>query len=147
MVQNQHIRRSASTVNTAEAGFTIIELMIAIMVLVVGIVAVLQSFVAINSLRSSADQRTQVQTHSATIMDEIYQADIAGLTTYVPPAFVGGPDVDVAIAFIDENGDSVTPPLEDGVVLPNPVIVSITMTSTYTSGREVTTVSSAVARR
>lgn len=133
--------------STNERGFTLIELMIASSLFIVGIVAALQSFVGSNNLRMDAEQRTTIQSRTHSVMDEIYRADIDALLAYVPPQYDGFPTFDIAISYVDMDGNQVTPPLVDVTELPNPLQVFVTTTSTLASGREVTMTTASIVRR
>ncbi len=134
-------------------GFTLIELMIASAIFVVGIVAAMQSYVSSNNLRIDAEQRTTVYVRTHTVMDEIYRAELGAsdepgtLLGYVPPEFDGFPTFDIDIVYLDGNGTLVSPPLVGVEDLPNPLQVFVTTTSTYLSGREETLTTASIVRR
>jgi prepilin-type N-terminal cleavage/methylation domain-containing protein len=136
-------------------GFTLLELMIATGLFVVGIVAVLQSFVASNQLRMATEEKTVAQTALSTVMDEIYRADLDTLLTYAPPAFDGAPVVNVDVFYaLDPDLDPdnplyrsllpLNPPEAD---LPNPLEVFITLTASLSNGRDITMTTASVVRR
>ena len=136
----------------SEGGFTLIELMIASALFVIGIVGVLSSYTSSSTLRMSAEERTVIQARISSTMDEIYRIDDTDpapldLNNYTPPDFDGYPNMAMVVQFEDDTGTLVTPPLADTVELPNPLHVVLTTTVTFTSGREVVYVTETFARR
>jgi prepilin-type N-terminal cleavage/methylation domain-containing protein len=133
-----------------EPGFTLLEVMIAAGIILVGLVAVMNSVVSTNSLRASADDRTVVRARLATVIDELRRASGDELRNYTPPSFTDrSPAIEIEVEYVmNEERDRLSPPINDeDIEIPNPVEVHITSTATFTAGRTVTTHTAAILLR
>jgi prepilin-type N-terminal cleavage/methylation domain-containing protein len=133
-----------------ESGFTLLEVMIAAGIILIGLVAVMNSVVSTNSLRASADDRTVVRARLATVIDELRRADADGLRNYTPPSFTDrSPAIEIEVEYVmNEDGERASPPITDeDIEIPNPVEIHITSTATFSAGRTVTTHTAAILRR
>jgi type II secretory pathway pseudopilin PulG len=74
----------------SESGFTLVETLIAIVVLVFGIIAVTNLLVVAASSNSLANESTAAAAEASEMMDRIKAVPFQQLVGIVPPTFVGG---------------------------------------------------------
>jgi len=121
-----------------QEGLTLLELMIAAGVFVIGFVMLFGSVFSIRETSIISEDRTACMTHLTSLMEDMRALSHSELLAYVPPTITGlvNPSVEVKL-YLD--GDTfVTPPMDEGDLpepLPNPCEVQLTVSWIDRNGR------------
>ena len=110
-------------------GFTLLELMVAAAIILIGLVLFLRSMTSIHTVRNSAEEEAIIDARVASVMDELFRADAELLRNYEPPTYgdIGYEDLP-AVTFTIEyeiGGDRLSPPIDNDIAIPNPLEVHV----------------------
>ncbi len=133
---------------SSESGLTLLEIMFAAGVLVVGFVLVFGSVFSISEARDVTEGRAAAMAQLASVMEEVRRTSYSELLAYEPPAPDGlGEDATVEVRCFYNDGTSLELPVPvDSVpdLLPNPCEIQVTVTWHDLRGRTLTRTSSAL---
>lgn len=126
----------------AEDGLTLIELMMAAGVVLVGIVMAMSAIVTISQTSASNEELAIARSHLATVAENLHNAPLETVLAYTPPAMTGlGAEETVTVSIAEADGTLVETPVaadyDDGG-LPNPLEVRIDVTWRTGAGRTIT---------
>ena len=134
--------RDILTQNHSKAGFTLLEVMLAITIFIVLIVMLFGALVQLYSLQSLNQQRVTAVSHAMTVVDELQGMNSIEFFSYIPPDFsiVGHPTV-TTVEVVEANGDLTELPISGADVayrlaLPNPMEFRIRVMWIGSDGRD-----------
>lgn len=122
-----------------EEGLTLIELMMAAGVVLIGIVMTMSAILAISQTTASNEDLTKARSHLATVAEDLRSRALEDIVAYTAPAMEGlGAFETISISVVDSGGNLVPVPVAanyDSSALPNPLQVRITVTWRSGAGR------------
>lgn len=126
----------------AEDGLTLIELMMAAGVVLVGIVMAMSAIVTIAQTSASNEELAIARSHLATVAENLHNAPLETVLAYTPPALDGlGVNETVTVSIAQADGTLVETPVAadyNSGGLPNPLEVRIDVTWRTAAGRVIT---------
>jgi hypothetical protein len=148
---NQMLRISIERGFSSESGLSLLELMFAAGVLVMGFVLVFGAVFSISEANDVTEDRATAIAQLASVMEEIRRASYSELLEYDPPAPQGlDEDATFEVKCFDGEGAPMDLPVAADSMpgaLPNPCEIQVTVTWHDRRGRTLASTSSALYRR
>jgi type II secretory pathway pseudopilin PulG len=123
----------------SEGGFTLIELMIAAGITMIGFVLMFSAIVNVSTVATINEDEAQSALLTSSLLEDIRNMSTAQLAAYQAPALPGvGTSASIQVFAYNDEGNAVALPLDEGgsmTSFPNPTEIQVVLTWTDHAGR------------
>jgi type II secretory pathway pseudopilin PulG len=114
----------------ANAGMTLLEILIASGIMATALVLVMSSLANIDATGETAGERSLANSHATSVLEELRGTDQVGLLLYRPPVFRGLRGETITVQYVGTAGNLVTVPMAASssvTPIPNPTEIRVTV--------------------